>query len=54
VLNRDVSGNQLEGGYPFNQTSTMHYLQVLSIGGNNFEGEIQADAFENKTELQQL
>lgn len=32
----------------------MDYLQVLSIGGNNVEGEILAYAFENKTELQQL
>jgi hypothetical protein len=54
VLNRDVSGNQLEGEYPFNQTSSMHYLQVLSIGGNNLKGEIPAYAFENKTELQTL
>jgi hypothetical protein len=49
-----VSGNQLEGPYPFFHTSSMNYLEELSRRGNNFEGEIPADAFENKTELQTL
>jgi hypothetical protein len=53
-MNSDLSGNQLEGGYPFYQTSTMAYLQVLSIGDNLLRGELPADAFANKTELETL
>ncbi|KAG0584545.1 hypothetical protein KC19_3G217100 [Ceratodon purpureus] len=54
LLHLDVSGNQLNGSYPFNQTSSMDYLQVLSIARNHFRGEIPDYAFVNKTELEKL
>jgi hypothetical protein len=54
VINRDLSWNQITGDYPFQQLSTMNYLQVLSIGNNLLTGEIPADAFQNKKAVEEL
>ena len=53
-MSRDLSGNKFIGKYPFQQLSTMTYLQELGLGGNRLTGGIPYDAYLDKTQLEKL
>jgi len=52
--NRDLSGNKLMGGFPYNQTWIMNSINVLKLGRNQLEGIIPYNTFNDNSKLETM